>query len=96
MPAKHAQGPGTRSINRVSTTTNTAMTTPAGKSGSRGPAQSRGKLPVKTPARPLHNANVDIGEDEPEGETSFDSFDGMFQEGGAEIEELLRKVDGSQ
>jgi len=30
------------------------------------------------------------------GEESFDSFDGMFQDGGAEIEELLRKVDGSQ
>ena len=52
-------------------------------------------LPVQTPTRPkIHNANVDIGEDE-EGNDSFDSFDGMFQEGGPEIDELFRAVDGS-
>lgn len=55
-------------------------------------------LPVQTPTRAkvqVHNANVDIGEDEPEGNDSFDSFDGMFQEGGPEIDELFRAVDGS-
>jgi hypothetical protein len=53
-------------------------------------------LPVQTPTRAkvqAHNANVDIGEDE--GNDSFDSFDGMFQEGGPEIDELFRAVDGS-
>jgi hypothetical protein len=53
-------------------------------------------LPVQTPTRAkvqVHNANVDIGEDE--GNDSFDSFDGMFQEGGPEIDELFRAVDGS-
>jgi hypothetical protein len=30
------------------------------------------------------------------GDESFDSFDGMFAEGGAEIDELLKKVDGTQ
>jgi len=55
-------------------------------------------LPMQTPTRAhvkAHNANVDIGEDEPEGNDSFDSFDGMFQEGGPEVEELFRAVDGS-
>jgi hypothetical protein len=55
-------------------------------------------LPVQTPTRAkvqVHNANVDIGEDEPEGNDSFDSFDGMFQEGGPEVEELFRRIDGS-
>jgi hypothetical protein len=53
-------------------------------------------LPIQTPTRAkvqVHNANVDIGEDE--GNDSFDSFDGMFQEGGPEIDELFRAVDGS-
>jgi hypothetical protein len=56
-------------------------------------------LPIQTPTRAAvkgHNANVDIGEDEPEGNDSFDSFDGMFQEGGPEVEELFRAVDGSK
>lgn len=43
-----------------------------------------------------HNANVDIGEDDPAGDSSFDSFDGLFQDGGPEIEQLLKTVDGSQ
>lgn len=43
-----------------------------------------------------HNANVDVGEDDPAGDSSFDSFDGLFQDGGPEIEELLKTVDGSQ
>jgi hypothetical protein len=30
------------------------------------------------------------------GDESFDSFDGIFQNGGAEVEELLKRVDGSQ
>jgi len=56
--------------------------------------------PLETPirrgvVRKHHNANVDIGEDEPEGNDSFDSFDGMFQEGGPEVEELFRRIDGS-
>jgi hypothetical protein len=54
---------------------------------------------AETPCRGTnrkHNANVDIGEDEPEGNESFDSFDGMFQEGGPEVEELFRKIDGPQ
>jgi hypothetical protein len=56
--------------------------------------------PLETPLRrgvirKHHNANVDIGEDEPEGNDSFDSFDGMFQEGGPEVEELFRRIDGS-
>lgn len=43
-----------------------------------------------------HNANVDIGEDDPAGDSSFDSFDGMFETGGPELEALLKAVDGSQ
>ncbi|EIW70672.1 hypothetical protein TREMEDRAFT_61180 [Tremella mesenterica DSM 1558] len=43
----------------------------------------------------LHNANVDVGEDEPAGDKSYDSIDGMFEEGGLEVEELLKAVDGS-
>ena len=53
---------------------------------------------MQTPTRAhgkAHNANVDIGEDKPEGNDSFDSFDGMFQEGGPEVEKLFRAVDGS-
>jgi hypothetical protein len=38
---------------------------------------------------------VDIGEDEPEGNDSFDSFDGLFENGGEEVERLLRAIDGS-
>ena len=56
-------------------------------------------LPIQTPTRAkvqIHNANVDIGEDEPEGDDSFDSFDGMFEEGGPDIDELFRAVDGSR
>lgn len=41
-----------------------------------------------------HNANVDIGEDDPEGDASFDSFDGIFQEGGPDVAQLLKTVDG--
>ncbi|WVQ83200.1 hypothetical protein IAT38_005339 [Cryptococcus sp. DSM 104549] len=40
--------------------------------------------------------NFDVGEDEPEGDTSFDSLDGLFNEGGPEVEMLLRQVDGTQ
>jgi len=56
-------------------------------------------LPIQTPTRAkvqIHNANVDIGEDEPEGNDSFDSFDGLFEEGGPDIDELFRAVDGSR
>lgn len=51
---------------------------------------------AETPCRGTirkHNANVDIGENDPEGDESFDSFDGMFQEGGPEVEELFRAID---
>jgi hypothetical protein len=40
--------------------------------------------------QPIHNANVDIGEGDPEGDKSFDSIDGMFSEGGPEIEAFLQ------
>jgi hypothetical protein len=43
-----------------------------------------------------HNANVDVGEDDPAGDSSFDSFDGLFETGGPELEALLKAVDGSR
>ena len=67
------------------------------------PSRTPTILVRETPARAaktkfglLHNANIDIGEDDPVGDRSFDSFDGIFQEGGADIEALFKTVDGSQ
>lgn len=68
-------------------------------------AQARSNKPTPTPTvdeTPCrgkvrkHNANVDIGEDDPAGDSSFDSFDGLFETGGPELEALLKTVDGSQ
>ncbi|AFR92354.1 hypothetical protein C343_00218 [Cryptococcus neoformans C23] len=50
----------------------------------------------KLASHPSGFTNFDVGEDEPEGDRSFDSFDGIFNEGGPEIEMLLRQVDGTQ
>jgi len=58
------------------------------------------KRPIRGPSTPTMRSDVSKTNTDPSsdglGEESFDSFDGMFQDGGAEIEELLRKVDGSQ
>ncbi|WVO22177.1 uncharacterized protein IAS62_003507 [Cryptococcus decagattii] len=50
----------------------------------------------KLASHPSGFTNFDVGEDEPEGDRSFDSFDGIFNEGGPEVEMLLRQVDGTQ
>ena len=54
-----------------------------------------GETPCRGKVR-KHNANVDIGEDDPAGDSSFDSFDGLFDTGGPELEALLKAVDGSK
>ncbi|WWC89335.1 uncharacterized protein L201_004256 [Kwoniella dendrophila CBS 6074] len=54
---------------------------------------------IKSNSNPTNNnnnnqfKNFDVGENEPE-DKSFDSFDGIFADGGEEIENVLRKVDG--
>nr|ODN97669.1 hypothetical protein L204_03092 [Cryptococcus depauperatus CBS 7855] len=40
--------------------------------------------------------NFDVGEDDPKGDASFDSFDDILNEGGPEVEMLLRQMDGTQ
>jgi hypothetical protein len=74
----------------------TPLPVPAPTTATRSRMNIHMDMVVETPCRGTvrkHNANVDIGEDDPEGNESFDSFDGMFQEGGPEVEELFRAVD---
>lgn len=59
------------------------------------PTKAVNETPCRGKVR-KHNANVDVGEDDPAGDSSFDSFDGFFQAGGPELEALLKTVDGSQ
>ena len=51
---------------------------------------------IRGPVHPVSSDNAHISSDGMDGNESFDSFDGIFQDGGPEIEELLRTVDGSQ
>ena len=61
-------------------------------------SQSTGKAPIRGPSIPAIRSDVSKTNTDPssEGDQSFDSLDGIFQDGGPEIEELLRQVDGSQ
>lgn len=65
-------------------------------------ATSRGSstsVSTRSSDGPIHTSffsNYDVGESEPAGDRSFDSFDGIFEEGGEEFEMLLRQVDGTK
>ncbi|AAW41328.1 hypothetical protein CNA02080 [Cryptococcus deneoformans JEC21] len=89
-----------RACSRVPTTPS-IRTTVSGSSSRATPTRPNSSGPQTRSAKKLASnpsgfTNFDVGEDEPEGDRSFDSFDGIFNEGGPEIEMLLRQVDGTQ
>ncbi|WWD17334.1 hypothetical protein CI109_101774 [Kwoniella shandongensis] len=47
-------------------------------------------------ARTSGFSNYDVGEGDPAGDRSFDSFDGIFEQGGEEFERLMLQVDGAK